>query len=157
MKKFLFTVMSVFVISLFMRCENMSVVHATNLREEAVKLAASEVGYLEKDTMDNLYDSTANAGTNNYTKYAVELCVAYGQPWNVTFFWWVMSSVGVPREAYPNRTTVTSDWYKEKGMFRETADYTPQPGDYIILGDRMQCGLVESVDEEKKHSYIYCW
>ncbi len=148
MKKFLFTIICVFMISFFTRFDDMSVVHATNLREEAVKLATDQVGYLEKDSMDNLYDYTANAGTNNYTKYAVELCVAYGQPWNATFFWWVMSTTGVPREAYPNRTTVTSDWYKERGMFRETTDYTPQPGDYIILGDRMQCGLVESVDVE---------
>lgn len=148
MKKSLFTIIFIFLISFYMRFDDMSVVQAANLREEALKLAADEVGYLEKESMDNLYDDTANAGTNNYTKYAVELCVAYGQPWNATFFWWVMSSAGVPREAYPNRTTVTSDWYKDRGMFRETTDYIPQPGDYIILGDRMQCGLVESVDVE---------
>ena len=40
-----------------------------------VDLALAEVGYLEKKTPDlrYLYDKTANAGSNNYTKYAYEL------------------------------------------------------------------------------------
>lgn len=38
-----------------------------------VKTALGEVGYLEKKTNSNLDDKTANAGYNNYTKYARDL------------------------------------------------------------------------------------
>lgn len=127
---------------------DMSVVHATNLRDQAVKLAASQVGYHEKSSGSGLYDFNENLGDMNYTKYNMDLSVLNGQPWSATFFWWVMQVVGVPRDVYPARTTVTSDWFLERNMFRETQGYVPQPGDYIILGDRELCGIVECVDAE---------
>ena len=149
MKKVLASIIGIVLCTFLIQLNDLSVVHAENLREEAVKLAASQVGYHEKNSTDNIYDYTANSGSNNYTKYAISLSVTYGQPWNATFFWWVMDAVGVPGDVYPARTTVTSEWFVERGMFRETVGYIPQPGDYIILGDREQCGIVESVDEEK--------
>ena len=38
--------------------------------QAVLKIAEAEVGYLEKKSAANLYDKTANAGRNNYTKYA---------------------------------------------------------------------------------------
>lgn len=149
MKRVLASIIGIVLCTVLMQLNDLSVVYAENLREEAVKLAASQVGYHEKNSTDNIYDFTANSGSNNYTYYAIPLEVKYGQPWNATFFWWVMDAVGVPRDVYPARTTVTSDWFVDRGMFRKTAGYIPQPGDYIILGDREQCGIVESVDEKK--------
>lgn len=147
MKKFLFTVMSVFAISFFMKCDDMSVVYADSLREDAIRIAAAEVGYHEKETMDDLYDHTANSGDKNYTKYAVDLCVAYGQPWGATFFWWVMSQAGVPRDAFPNYVSATTDWFRERNAYYDRGTYTPQPGDYAVLGNVANCGIVESVTE----------
>lgn len=40
---------------------------------KVIKVAEAEVGYLEKKTNANLDSKTANAGTNNYTKYARDL------------------------------------------------------------------------------------
>ena len=39
-----------------------------------IEVAKREVGYIEKKTNSNLYDKTANAGANNFTKYAQDLC-----------------------------------------------------------------------------------
>lgn len=41
--------------------------------ERVIAAARAEVGYLEKASNAQLYDKTANAGHNNYTKYGAEL------------------------------------------------------------------------------------
>lgn len=133
----------------FLDYNDMSAVYANDLREEAIRVAAAEVGYHEKETLDNLYDHTANAGDKNYTKYAVDLCQAYGQPWGATFFWWVMMQAGVPRQAFPNDNAATTDWFRERGLWHDREGYTPQPGDYAVLGNVANCGIVESVTEDR--------
>lgn len=147
MKKLWITLMSAFAILITLEWNDMSQVRAEGLREEAVRIAAAEVGYHEKETMDDLYDHTANSGDKNYTKYAVDLCVAYGQPWGATFFWWVMAQAGVPREAFPNYVSATTDWFRERNAYYDRGTYTPQPGDYAVLGNVANCGIVESVTE----------
>ena len=44
-----------------------------NTVDKVIATADAEIGYLEKRTNSQLYDKTANAGSNNYTKYAYEL------------------------------------------------------------------------------------
>ena len=148
MKKMVVSIAGIILCIFGIHMNELSVVHATSLREQAVELAASQVGYHEKSSGSGLLDFNENPGDMNYTKYHVELSVLNGQPWTATFFWWVMDSVGVPRDVYPARTTVTSEWFEDRDMFKETAGYIPQLGDYIILGDRELCGIVESVDTE---------
>ena len=41
--------------------------------EDVIKIARAEVGYLEKKTNSQLDSKTANAGSNNYTKYARDM------------------------------------------------------------------------------------
>ena len=41
--------------------------------ESLIKIAKDEVGYLEKASNNNLNSKTANAGNNNYTKYARDI------------------------------------------------------------------------------------
>lgn len=41
--------------------------------KKVINIALGEVGYLEKETNDQLDDMTANAGDENYTKYARDL------------------------------------------------------------------------------------
>ena len=56
---------------------------------ELIAEAEKWVGYLEKENNRNLNDFTANAGSNNYTRFAVDYCDYYGeqksvfqaQPW----------------------------------------------------------------------------
>lgn len=56
-----------------------------------VRVAEREVGYLEKKSNSNLYDKTANAGSNNYTKYWADLYPQYqAQPWCAIFDTWIL-------------------------------------------------------------------
>ena len=50
--------------------------------ETVVALARQEKGYIEKATNSNLDSKTANAGTNNYTKYAAYIDTNYPQFYN---------------------------------------------------------------------------
>ena len=57
--------------------------------EKLIHIAKEEVGYLEKKSMKDLDHKTANAGTNNYTKYARDLYPSLqGQPWCDMFVDW---------------------------------------------------------------------
>lgn len=57
--------------------------------DKLINIAANEVGYLEKQTNGQLYDKTANAGKNNYTKYWAEIKPEFqGQPWCACFVTW---------------------------------------------------------------------
>lgn len=57
--------------------------------DKVIQIAEAEVGYLEKRSNANLYDKTANAGSNNYTKYWQEVKPEYqAQPWCAAFVTW---------------------------------------------------------------------
>ncbi len=132
-------------LGLFGKDEN---VHAANYREEAVRIAASQVGYHEKGSPENLDDFTANSGSNNYTKYARDLGCVNGVPWGATFFWWVMTNACVPRDAYPQGTVVQSSWFRDRGLLKMRGEYIPQTGDCILLGNAINYGIIESVSED---------
>ena len=62
-------------------------------KQEAIKklifIAQNEIGYLEKRNGYKLYDKTANAGNNNYTKYWDELYPQFqGSAWCAIFVTW---------------------------------------------------------------------
>ena len=112
---------------------------------ELVALAASQVGYHEKASNYNLDDFTANSGSANYNKYARDVGVSNGQAWCATFIWWCMKNAGVPYANYPSRTTVTRDWFVQRGQYHARGSYVPSPGDYVVFGNVSHCGIVESV------------
>ena len=57
--------------------------------ERLILIAKNEIGYLEKKSNSQLDDKTANAGSNNYTKYWQDIKPDYqGQPWCVAFVSW---------------------------------------------------------------------
>lgn len=59
--------------------------------EKLLNTARAEVGYLEKKSAVNLDDKTANAGQNNYTKYARDYFpTLQGQPWCDMYCDWCM-------------------------------------------------------------------
>ena len=125
---------------------------ANGTAAEVVNLAASQVGYHEKASNANLDSFTANSGSGNYTKYARDLGVANGQAWCATFVWGLMASAAVPSSAYPSRTTVTRDWFNQRGLYRARGTYTPKEGDYVIFGNVAHCGIVESVSNGYVHT-----
>lgn len=137
---------------------------------ELIKLAEAEIGYLEKKTNANLDSKTANAGYNNYTKYARDLKNAgyyngnkNGYAWCDMFVDWLFLQLcdgdAVKAEAmicqtgdYGAGCTYSSRYYKNQGrLFKE-----PKPGDQIFFWDSKKTkvahtGIVKSVDK----TYVY--
>ena len=60
-----------------------------NAIDKLIQIAKNEVGYLEKASNGQLDSKTANAGSNNYTKYWRDVKPSYqGQPWCAGFVSW---------------------------------------------------------------------
>ena len=57
--------------------------------KKVILIAKNEIGYLEKKSNSQLDSKTANAGSNNYTKYWRDIKPSYqGQPWCACFVSW---------------------------------------------------------------------
>ena len=138
---------------------------------KVVEIALGEVGYLEKKTNSQLDSKTANAGYNNYTKYARDLDQISsfyngkknGYAWCDCFTDWVfVQAFGVekakellcqPDKSYGAGCYYSARYYKNKGQF-----YTqnPKPGDQIFFwnsskSDVAHTGIVYDVDR----TYVY--
>lgn len=55
--------------------------------ENLIHIAKNEVGYLEKKSNSQLNDKTANAGSNNWTKYGQDLINEVGSPYSNGVAW----------------------------------------------------------------------
>ena len=138
--------------------------------DKLLEVALGEVGYLEKRSNSNLYDDTANAGYNNYTKYAKELDALgnfYNGPKNgyawcdVFVDWCFVTAFGVeraldlleqPKKSCGAGCGYSANYYKSNGQFHST----PEPGDQIFfynssLSGMAHTGLVYAVDS----NYVY--
>ena len=49
--------------------------------DKLLKIAENEIGYLEKKSNSQLDNKTANAGSNNWTKYGQDLIKEIGSPY----------------------------------------------------------------------------
>ncbi len=115
--------------------------------QKVIEIALAEVGYLEKATNSRLYDKTANAGRNNWTKYGAW----YGlngpdAPWCDMFVSWCADQAG-EAEAVGKYASV---WYhqqrfKQLRRWHPRGSYTPQAGDLIFFGAGDHIGFVERV------------
>ena len=103
---------------------------------QLIELAKTEVGYMEKRNESGLDDKTANAGQNNFTKYARDLYPnLQGQPWCDMFVDWcfvktfgrsqTLKLLG-PFSAY---TPSSAQWFKDKGQWYSK----PKVGDQIFF------------------------
>ena len=146
----------------------MALVKATP--ERAIAVAMAEVGYLEKKSNSQLDDKTANAGYNNYTKYARDLDAIpdfyngkkNGYAWCDMFVDWTMiKAFGLeagqkllcqPDRSYGAGCSMSVNYYKGKGRFFTK---NPKPGDQIFFsgsdGTPCHTGLVYDVD----NLYVY--
>lgn len=124
-----------------------------DLRSELIAVAQDEVGYLEKASNSNLNDFTANAGSNNYTKYG-EWYGLNGKPWCAIFVSWCANMVEVPTTAIPKYASCTTgmESFKNAGCFYYSSanggDYTPKYGDIFFIGTKTSSnhtGIVTSV------------
>ncbi len=119
----------------------------TSVRENFLRVAASQVGYREN------YE--------NITKYGRW----YGmnrQPWCAMFVSWCARMSGVPESEIPNFAACNSggvSWFKQHDRWKDRS-YTPLPGDVVFFdfdegsgydGRAEHVGIVESVDDD----YVY--
>lgn len=117
-----------------------------------IEIAASQVGYLEKKSNNDLESFTGNAGGGNYTKYGAWYGMN-GNPWCEMFVSWCANEAGVADE-YGKYAYVPYhvSFFRKKGEYRSRGSgYTPTPGDVIFFGDEEHVGLVEYV----KGGYVH--
>lgn len=128
-----------------------------------IALAQNEIGYLEKASNSQLDSKTANAGYNNWTKYARDLDnipgffngPKNGYPWCASFYCWLfVKNFGVEQARKMLYLPVNSlaagcdyalGYYKKNGAFYSA----PKVGDQIFFsssrGGVAHTGLVEKV------------
>ena len=124
-------------------------------------IARAEIGYKEKETHAQLDDKTANAGDENYTKYARDLHAAgyyqankNGYAWCDVFVDWCFLQLcgGDPVKAqelicqtgpYGAGCKFSAQYYKQAGRFHTD---NPQPGDQIFFNNYAHTGIVEKIE-----------
>ena len=125
-------------------------------KDEAIQavigIAEEEIGYLEKRSNSNLDSKTANAGSNNYTKYWRDTYPQYqGQPWCADFVsWCFMKAFGLD-----NAKKLLKHWpyvYCPTlgSLFTKYAN--PQVGDIVIFyrnGTFAHTGIVTKVSGDR--------
>lgn len=114
--------------------------------EKLLAAATAEVGYLEKRTNANLTDKTANAGYNNFTKYAADLDALgiyngakNGYYWCDVFVDWLfIHTFGVttglamlyqPKGGLGAGCTYSAQYFKQNGAWHTS----PKAGDQIFF------------------------
>lgn len=107
------------------------------MRDNVINIAYNEIGYKEKSksaNKDELYNKTAKAGSDNYTKYGLELYGFNPIVWCCCFVSWVANQCGIMGSLIPKSMscTETMNWFKNKGQFKARGSYTPQKGDLIF-------------------------
>lgn len=139
--------------------------------QKVIDIAKGEIGYLEKKSKENLDDKTANAGKNNYTKYARDLDALsfyngkkQGVAWCDVFSDWCFYKAygfeNMQKMTFQTKGKSNSgagckysrNYYKNKGRLFDK----PQPGDQIFffasdLKDIAHTGIVVKVDS----TYVY--
>ena len=133
--------------------------------DKVIAIARAELGYLEKETNSQLDSKTANAGDENYTKYARDLDKISnfyngkknGYAWCDMFVdWCFVQAFGVAKAkellCQPDKSSGAGcqssyNYYKRKGQIYST----PKVGDQIFFknsnGSIIHTGLVYDVGE----------
>ena len=142
-------------------------------KQKVIDIALAEVGYLEKASKDRLDEKTANAGSNNITKYARDLAaVGYfngnkqGVAWCAVWLCWcfykaygkaaALKMLYQPTKAANNAAAGCKharNYFKAKGQLFDS----PKAGDQIFFysSDKSSIshtGLVYKVDEKKVYT-----
>lgn len=140
----------------------------------AVSIMEAQVGYIEKASNSQLDDPTANAGSNNFTKYAKYFddlrdkgilfynTKKQGGEWcDMDFDWSMCQAFGPelamqmlyqPKESCGAGCKYSADYYRGHGAFYTS---NPQVGDQIFFGKRgseTHTGMVVGVDKAKVYT-----
>ena len=131
--------------------------------KKVIDIAVGEIGYVEKDSNSNLDDKTANAGSNNYTKYARDLNNAgyyqadkNGYDWCDMFVDWVLlKACGNKKDGeytqcqtglYGAGCYWSAQCYRNVGRFGKTPKYGSQIF-FGEIGEESHTGIVEKFDQ----------
>lgn len=128
--------------------------------EKLIQVASQEVGYLEKRSNKDLDNKTANAGSNNYTKYGAYF--GHNGPdayWCDYFVDWcfvqAFGSAGAKRllgGGFSGYTPTSAQYYKNKGQYHKS---NPLFGDQIFFKNAVRIchtGIVEKVTSTKVYT-----
>lgn len=128
-----------------------------NTVDKIIKIAEAEVGYLEKRTNSQLDSKTANAGSNNYTKYGKAMG-CNGDAWCDAFVDWCFVQAYGKEAAqkllggFSNYTPTSAQYFKNMGKWYMSK---PQIGDQIFFKNSTRIchtGLVYKVDNSKVYT-----
>ena len=141
-----------------------------NTPQRVIDIALAEVGYLEKidGNIKYLFDKTANAGSNNYTKYGKEMHEIYPAVMDYPAYWcdcfvdWCFyKAYGVSTAKsmlcgnFDDYTVNSAQLYKNNNAYIKRGEGTPKPGDQIFFnnGTRIcHTGIVIKVDGSKVYT-----
>lgn len=127
--------------------------------EKLITIALNEVGYLEKNSNRDLDNKTANAGKNNYTKYARDLYPSLqGQPWCDMYVDWCFVKAFGEKKArellgggFSAYTPTSAQYYKDKKRW-----FTyPKTGDQIFFKNSVRIchtGIVIEVTADRVYT-----
>ena len=112
--------------------------------DKLIAVAEDQIGYLEKKSNKDLDSKTANAGSNNYTKYNRDLKAWTGvgyinAQWCQAFVdWCFIKAFGVEDAkkllyVFTNYTPTGSDAFKKRGRYIKRGKGTPKRGDVIYF------------------------
>lgn len=141
-----------------------------NTPDKVIKIASDEVGYLEKSKAayqadpNVLYDKTAGAGNDNYTKYGKEMhdiypaVMDFPAAWCDCFVDWCFYKAYGACNAknmiggnFDDYTVNSSNLYKKMNAWYTTPEYADQ---IFFKNSTRIChtGLVEAVDDERVYT-----
>ena len=132
--------------------------------DKLLKTAENEVGYLEKKTKSQLDSKTANAGSNNWTKYGQDLIKEIGSPYSNGVAWcdmfvdWCFLKAFGKEKAkellggWSAYTPASAQYFKNMNQW-----YTSNPivGDIIFFKNSSRIchtGIVYNVDSQKVYT-----
>lgn len=130
---------------------------------EVIKIAEAEIGYKEKATNSDIYDKTANSGSNNWNKYANDIDTKYpdfyngkknGYDWCDIFVdWCFITAYGVedakkllcqPDHSLGAGCEYSYNYFKQNGQ----TGSSPKLGAQIFFGDLDHTGIVVDFNNE---------
>ena len=123
--------------------QSIGVINATAVENDAyekmMSIANQEVGYMETTYSDGTFSS-------KYGEW-------YGMPngsWCAMFVSWCANQAGISTESIPKFAScnVGMQWFKNKNLWKEKTQYTPQSGDLIFLNNCTHVGLVEKFEDD---------
>jgi len=136
--------------------------------QTVIKVAESQIGYLEKKSNADLDSFTGNAGSNNYTKFNRDMrtwakSAGINDQWCQNFVdWCFVKAYGLEAAkkllgTFTNYTPTGSNAFKKRGTYTKRGNGKPKPGDVIYFystakGRIGHVGIVTKVTSTKVYT-----